>query len=211
MMFLRFMLLFLFLSAGQVWAQVSSGDYEGLLIGADPSSKIITGYYENFTGMDQASGKPLFSCIFYLRGTMEGDPPYKIETWFPGDKTRSHLIAGTLIPEQTDGTSSLRIGLKTEHGGCWNVQHFADKEGAVFSLDASGKWSAIRVISSAKAYFHSEPADAKKRKAYVVRGNPVRILESKPGWVNAEYSAEGKTTTGWLKEPDLFSAEPPAR
>jgi hypothetical protein len=63
---LRLLVLFLLLGTGQVWAQVSSGDYEGLLIGTDPANRIITGYYENYTGFDETSGKPLFSCIFYL-------------------------------------------------------------------------------------------------------------------------------------------------
>ncbi len=205
------MALFLLLNAGQVQAQVSSGDYEGLLIGADTANRIITGYYESYTGLDETSGKPLFNCIFYLRGRTEGDPPYKIETWFPADKTRRHLITGTLTPEQKDGKTSMRIGLKTEHGGCWNVQHFADQGGALFLLDAPGKWRAIGVVSAPRAYFNSEPAEGKERKAYVVKGNPVRIFESKPGWVYAEYSAEGKTTTGWLKESDLYSTEPPAQ
>ena len=142
---------------------------------------------------------------------MEGNPPYKIETWFPADKTRSDLIAGTLTPEQTGGTTSLRLELKAEHGGCWNVQHFADQGGAAFLLDVPGKWRAIRVIASSRAYFHGGPADGKKHKAYVVRGNPIKVLDYKTGWVYAEYSAEEKTTTGWFKESDLFSTEPPAQ
>ena len=208
---LRLIVLFLLLGTGQVWAQVSSGDYEGLLIGADPTNRIITGYYENYTGLDETTGKPLFSCIFYVRGTMEGNPPYKIETWFPADKTRGGLITGKLTPEQTDGAASLRMELEAEHGGCFNVQHFADQGGAAFLLDVPGKWRAIRVIAAPRAYFHGEPADGKKRKAYVVRGNPIKVFDYKPGWVYAEYSAEEKTTTGWFKESDLFSAEPPAQ
>jgi hypothetical protein len=210
-MILRLIALLLLLNAGQAWAQVSSGDYEGLLIGADPAGKVITGYFENYTGLDETSGEPLFSCVFFLGGTIEGDPPYKIETWFPADKTRDHLIAGTLTPGEKEGTTSLRIKLQAEHGGCWNVQHFADADGSTFLLDSPGKWREIRVVAARRAYFYSEPADGKKRKAYVIMGNPIKVFDSKPGWVYAEYSLEGKATTGWLKDSDLFSTHPPAK
>ncbi|MBF0526001.1 MAG: hypothetical protein HQK56_13000 [Deltaproteobacteria bacterium] len=205
------LVLFFLLNVGQLQAQVSSGDYEGLLIGINPADGTITGYYENYTGLDQASGQPLFSCIFYLRGSMKGAGPYKIETWFPDDKTRANLITGRLTPAPAGGAVSLRIKLEQEHGGCWNVQHFAEEGGAAFSLNVPGKWLAIRVVSAQKAHFYAEPVDGKKRKAYVVRGNPIRIYESKPGWVHAEYTAEGKNTSGWIKEIDLFSADQPAR
>lgn len=39
----------------------------------------------------------------------------------------------------------------------------------------------------------------------------LKVFDYKPGRVYAEYSAEEKTTTGWLKESDLFPIEPPAQ
>jgi hypothetical protein len=197
--------------AGSLGAQIVSGDYEELLIGADPKTGTVTGYYENFTGFDQSTGAPRFSCIFFLRGSMQGAPPFEIETWFPADKTRENLIQGTLNPAQTDGSASMKIKLEKEHGGCPNVQKFAEKGGAEFRLDNPGKWFAIRVVSAAKSHFHDEASDAKKRKAYVIKGNPVRVYDMKPGWVFAEYRAEGKTTSGWIREADLFPAESPSR
>lgn len=203
--------IFLLSGVGHLQAQVVSGDYEGLLIGVDPSAGIVTGYYENFTGFDQASGKPRFSCIFYLKGSIKGTPPYTIDTWFPADRTRENLITGSLTPAKSDGTEALKIKLPTEHGGCWNVQHFADDGGASFQLDVPGKWVAIRVVSAKRAYFYDDAAGTKKRKAYVIRGNPLRVSQSKPGWVYAEFAADGKTTTGWIKEADLFSSDLPAK
>lgn len=204
------MALFLMLSAVPLAAQVSSGDYEELVIGVDSTGKTITGYFESRTGGGSGGG-PGFSCIFYLKGSMKGEPPYKIETWFPTDKTRKNLISGTLAPVQVDGVASLKIELKSEHGGCANVQQFAGQDGALFGLDAPGKWQSIRVVSAVKTHFYDEASDAKKRKAYLVRGNPIRVYESRPGWVRAEYKADEKTTSGWIKENDLFPADPPAQ
>lgn len=203
---------FLLFDVGCLQAQVVSGDYEGLLIGVDPSSGTVTGYYENFTGFDQATGKPRFSCIFYLRGSTNGSPPYTIDTWFPADKKREDVITGSLTTAESNGTAVLKIKLPKEHGGCWNVQHFADDDGASFQHDATGKWVAIRVVSAQKAHFRDDADDTKKRKAYAVKGDPIRVYESRPGWVYAGFrTPDGKTTTGWIREAELFPADPPAR
>ena len=196
---------------GSLRAQVVSGDYEGLLIGVDPSAGIITGYYENFTGFDETTGKPRFSCIFYLKGAIRGAPPYTVDTWFPADKTRENLITGSLTPAKSDGKAALNIKLPSEHGGCWNVQHFADGDGASFQLDVPAKWVTIRVVSAKRAYFYDDEAGTKRRNAYVIKGNPLRVYQSKPGWVYAEFTADGKTTAGWIKEAELFSSDPPVK
>ncbi len=126
------MVIFLLFHVVVVQAQVVSGDYDSLLIGVDPAGGTITGYYANFTGLDESTGKPLFNCIFFLKGSMKGPPPYTIDTWFPADKTRKDLITGSLTPVESDGAAALKIKLPKEHGGCWNVEHFADDDGASF-------------------------------------------------------------------------------
>jgi hypothetical protein len=208
---LLFVMILLLSGVDLLQAQVVSGDYEGLLIGVDTSGGTITGYYESFSGLDEATGKPRFSCIFYLKGSMNGPPPYTIDTWFPADKTRKNLVTGSLTPEESEGVAVLKIKLPKEHGGCWNVEHFADGGGVSFRLEDPGKWVNVRVVSAPRAYFHDDAADAKKRKAYVIKGNPLRIFETRPGWVYAGFTAEGKTTAGWIKETDLFSTDPPAK
>jgi hypothetical protein len=209
---LLFTVIFLLFDVGCLQAQVVSGDYDSLLIGVDPAGGTITGYYANFAGLDESTGKPRFSCIFFLKGSMKGPPPYTIDTWFPADKTPKDLITGSLTPVESDGAAALKIKLPKEHGGCWNVEHFADDDGASFQLEAPGKWKTIRVVSAQRAYFHDDASESKKRKAYAVKGNPLRVYESRPGWVYAEFgNPDGKTTAGWIKESELFPADRPAR
>ena len=66
--------------------KIQSGEYEnGLRIAYDGESKKITGYYENYTGFDENSKTPRFSCIFYIEGTVVGQKAI-IKTYFPENK-----------------------------------------------------------------------------------------------------------------------------
>ena len=107
------------------------------------------------------------------------------------------------------------VHLKEEHGGCWNVQHFADKEkGAEFFEWEEGGWRAVRVVRPDKAYFHDEPDAATRGKAYLVQGNPLRVFKTARGWAYGEYegyTGRGKkvVTKGWIRESDLYADTPP--
>ena len=114
-------------------------------------------------------------------------------------------IAGTLTVGK-----SVMIALREEHGGCWNVQHFADKQQpAAFTLASKHAWRSVRVVKSAKAFFHVAPSAAKKGKAYVVKGDALGVRETKDGFVAADYrAASGKIVSGWVRESELYPATP---
>jgi hypothetical protein len=95
----------------------------------------------------------------------------------------------------------VKVKLPEEHGGCWNVQHFAD-EPAVFILEKSQKWIQIRYVDVHKAHFYSSKTDGKPMKAYLVRGNFVCVEKVEGLWAYCIYVGE-KTTKGWLKLSDL--------
>lgn len=195
------------LAAGLL-AVLVSGSAQELVVGVDPDTKVITGYYESGTGQGP-NGGPRFTCIFFLRGEAKGEPPYRIRTWYPEDKDDSDAIDGKIWVE--DGT--VAVHLESEHGGCWNVNHFADEEPAEFFGWEKGAWRAVRVVSAAKAYFHDEPDPARPRKAYLVTHNVLRVFKTAPGWVYGEFVNENRrkpvATTGWIRESDLFADTPP--
>ncbi|WP_296002282.1 hypothetical protein [Rugamonas sp.] len=183
-------------------APINSGDYGGLLIGVDQQGT-LTGYFESSTKNGQ------FSCIFFVSGKI-GAPMVHVDTWFPADRDPKEVIAGTIEADAETGGNAIRVALKEEHGGCWNVQHFAS-EPASFRLTEVGTWQAIRVVSAKKAYFYEDSMGARPRKAYVVQGNALRVFEQQSGRVRVEYvSPENKRTRGWISERDLYSAQSPA-
>lgn len=184
-------------------APTISGNYDGLLIGVDRQGT-VTGYFESSTGNGQ------FNCIFFFTGKL-GSSTTRVDSWFPGDRDPKEVISGTIAALVEEGMSAVRVTLKEEHGGCWNVQHFAS-EPASFKLTEEGAWQSVRVVSAKRSYFYNDSSGARARKAYVVQGNALRVFELQSGWVRAEYiNPEGKRTQGWISERDLYLATSPAK
>lgn len=177
---------------------LQSGVYDNtLLLAVDPASGAVSGYFDMTQG-----GQPSFSCIFYLKGRIAGGSA-AIDTYFPGDPN-SDRITGRLATS----AGGVRITLPTEHGGCANVWHFADAENpADFALQAARPWTQVRVVKAAKAYFFPAPGAAHGR-AYLVRGDGVGVRAVQAGWVQADFPGETRTSSGWLRESDLYLSAP---
>lgn len=175
---------------------IASGVYDELLIGYDPATQVVSGYYSSETGGGQ------YSCIFYLSGKLSGASA-PISTYYPEDRL-DEVIKGKLVVETH---RKLQVRLPEEHGGCWNVMHFADAEQpAEFELASAYPWTSIAVVKSKRAYFFADPASAAHRKAYVVEGDGVGVRAKKPGWLNVDYvDPDGKAVSGWIKQSDVYS------
>lgn len=171
--------------------EIASGDYGGeMLIAVDPASHIVRGYYQSSTG----NGR--FNCIFYFSGKVNG----AIRSYFPD--TPEEGVMGTLSRE-SDGSLSVRLA--TEHGGCWNVQHFADKDQpAEFTLQTAYPWVSVAVIKSTRAHLYDNPANAVPRKSYVVKGDGVGIRATRPGWFQVDFLGGGKPVSGWIRSSDVY-------
>jgi hypothetical protein len=182
-------------------APLQGGVYADLMLGYDPATKTVTGYYDSGTGAPPVT----FHCIFYLTGSLNGTTA-KLRTYFP--ETPRDAIAGTLTVA-TPG--QVTIALAQEHGGCANVQHFADKgEPADFTLDTAHSWIAVRVVRSKKAYFHDAPETDAHRRAYLVQGDGVGVKAAAKGWLEIDYPNHGdKTVSGWMPESEFYPAGSP--
>ena len=189
-------LILLFLAIQGLGQSLRSGRYDaGFNIAYNRVTKQLTGAYENYTGFDDQTGRPLFSCIFYLKGT--GTPPvFQVNTFYPDQPQDS--IEGQLVV-LNDSTFTLQ--LYEEHGGCWNVQHF--KEVPVqFSLAAPANWIQISYVKADKTYFYSDRALDKKLKTYLVKNDLVQVEEISNEWAYCSFIGE-KTTKGWIRRNDL--------
>jgi hypothetical protein len=176
-------------------ASVQSGNYDGLIVGYEPKSNIVSGYFNSETGNGQ------FTCMFYLKGKFENNHA-KIESYFPGiekDKILGQLSAP--VPTR------LLISLKKEHGGCWNVRHFADRNPADFDLIKGYPWKSVRVVRAAKAYFYDSPQTEHHRKAYLIESDGVGVRSKKNGWLEVDYTSNEKPVSGWMKESAFFPAK----
>ncbi len=188
-------LLFLLnISSGQI---VATGEYDpGLKLAYDNTTKKLTGYFEDHSGWDEETNSPRFSCVFYIEGEIE-DNIFKIKTCFPEDKSED-IIYGTL---EVMINRNIKINLPEEHGGCWNVRHFANEQ-CIFSLVREIAWTTIRFINTDKAYFYAEKAIDEKQESYLVKRDFVCIDKIEDDWAYCTFY--GKTITkGWIRTADL--------
>lgn len=184
-----------------------SGSYESAFtIGIDTAGT-LTGWFENFTGWDEQTKSPRFSCAFFMYGTFQ-DSLYRITTWFPGETEKDGFIPGTASFKLENGKPALRVHLEREHGGCWNVFPLSELNQSSLPLLTRGTWQGVRVVKSTRAYFHSQPESASQGKAYCVAGDAVRVYAEQTGWAECGFQGK-KLVRGWLKVSDLHSPTPP--
>jgi len=191
------LLYLLFLSTISYSQKIVSGTYDsGLILAYDSTNNLLTGFYENSTGWDEATSSPKFSCTFYIECVPEGNT-VKIKTYYPGDKLEE-TITGTL---EIIDNKTVQIALFEEHGGCWNVQHFTDQP-ITFSLQNEKSWVQIRYINVAKSHFYSSKNMEKKLKSYLVKKDVVCIETMDNTWAYSIFFGK-KTTKGWIKTAEL--------
>lgn len=178
-----------------------SGEYEsGLKLAYDNNKKVLSGYFESYTGWDERTKKPRFSCIFYIQGKSTGRKSI-ISTYYPLDSS-GDLIVGTI--EVIDG-ETVRIRLPENHGGCWNVQNFTDDsiDIAKFSIKNKANWFQVRYVQTDKTFFYKDRLPRHKMKSYLLKGNFVCIDTINGKWAHCTYYGQKLTTSGWLRLDDL--------
>lgn len=182
-------------------AAIESGSYDELNLAYDTVTKTVTGYYLNGTGWDEQTKSSRFICSFYFEGKLNGGHA-KIKSYWPANSI-GDTIWGML---DVTGPTSLKMRLEDDHGGCWNVQHFAEAP-VDFKLDKAENWAEVRYVTGKKALFYSNTAESSIRKAYIVRGDVVYISKMQGIWAYCSYllDSEGgrKVTEGWMKLEDL--------
>lgn len=190
-LFLAFLLIISFVNA-----QIKSGKYEDVLkIAYNSENKTVTGFYENYTGIDESTGNPKFSCVFYFIGAMNSNT-FEIESYYPTDINEK--IKGTI---KIIDSTTISIKLQQEHGGCWNVQNFSNED-VIFKLTENFNWKEIRFVNIDKSYFYNEAKEETKRKSYLIKGDIFYIEKIQGDWVLGAFIGK-KTTKGWLKKSTL--------
>ncbi len=176
---------------------VISGEYNyGLNIAYDSKTNLINGYYENYTGWDDGTNNPRFSCIFYIEGKVESGK-IVIKTYSPTYENEN-IIEGTL---EIVNNKTVKIKLSEEHGGCWNVEHYVD-EPVKFELGVQKNWFQIRFVKVEKTYFYKNHNTDKKLKKYLIKGDFVCIEKIENEWAYCSYFGK-KISKGWIMLKDL--------
>lgn len=176
--------------------EITSGEYNDLKIAFNAETKTITGFFEEYSGEDEKTKQPLFSCVFYFEGRLVNNKA-EIKSYFPLDK-KDDLIEGTLRFEN----EKVFLQLNKEHGGCWNVQHFADEE-VKFALTKKHDWLEIRFVEADKGYLYRNKNDnGINRSSYLKKGDIVSIDKIDNDWLRCTYLCQ-YPITGWIKSESL--------
>ena len=193
-------ILVVFLLSSNVYAISSeilfaSGFYEGLMLAVD-SEKNITGFFRE----EQGEGA-VKKCSFFVSGKATSNE-INITTW------NKEVFPGTLKAEK-EGLK-LKIAKGREHPGCGLVLLPQIAEGLLLDQVYNSKWVGLRVISSRRAYFHSDPVSLKKLRSFLVKGDVVGVLSENNEWLQVEYIVGKKTTKGWILATEAAKPTPPA-
>ena len=179
-----------------------SGQYNALTLAVVDGA--VTGTFFDARGSVGPGGAAQLSCVFLLRGRLEGDRA-KIDTWAPGGKER---IAGELVFKGND----VMIKLVKDQPGCGMtgddmVSEFYKASGTMKGIG----WIGVATVSVERAAFRPAPNAPAPRRPYIVENDPVVILARKGEWVRVTYIGGRKPVTGWLRRDELVSGRPPAR
>lgn len=165
-----------------VKVNVASGLYKGGLKLAVRGDSVF-GYYEDASGWNEVVNAPQFSCGYSFRGRYRGSNSVALIVHANATATGTLEI---LSPE------TIRVTLSANP--CENEQPTTQ----TWELEKAYALLGIREIAVAKSYFYSAADAGMRRKAYVVKGDRVEVVGSKPGWYEVVYHGARSTTSGWM-------------
>ena len=119
----------------------------------------------------------------------------------------SAAIPGELAFDGNEASLTLR----SKQPGCVTVGD--DMTGDPHRQSASAHdahWIGVGMVSVERAVLRPGPGASGHRTPYVVRYDPVVILERKPGSVRVTDRAK-TPVIGWLRQSDLAASDPPAQ
>jgi len=144
--------------------------------------------------MNADNSAPLFSCIFYLSGIVDGDE-MDIITHYPNDIQQ---INGKL---KIVSSTEVEIYLTEEHGGCFNVQHFSD-EPVKFELEEASEAIRISYVAVKRAFLYKERKALEKSSGYLIERDVIFIDKIDGDWCHGTFNGES-VSSGWVKSEDL--------
>lgn len=183
-----------------------------MAVGVNPATKVVTGYVmARYSAPGRADG-----CKFVFRGNLAPDGKVRVavKDAMPANPGAS-APAGKEAAVLTAAKGSLQLDLPASQapGDCaWILdmaagEHLAS-EGRRFKLSVEPgpehDWIGVAVVRSKRAFFHDAPDDKTVRKAFLVPGDMVYVMEERPGWYLAKFTHAKKETAGWIKAADTI-------
>lgn len=174
-----------------------SGVYEGLMLAISPAGH-ITGYYA-----ESAEDGVKRTCSFSLSGQVSAQETNLITSW------SSSVLSGH-ISATSDGVN-LTIPDGQTHAGCINVLMPEINTGLELEKTKETHWQALAQVDAERVYLSSTADVSTRRKAWIVKGDVVGVLQTQAGWTQIEFfGGTGKMIRGWVNSNEIQLLTPPA-
>lgn len=183
-----------------------------IAIGVNQATHVLTGY---FSVLRTAPGRT-DECKFVFRGMIAPDRKIRLsikdavlenQNDVPQHPTEFATLTATDEAVHIDLPKSLALGDCDWLLGWVGGPEILEREGG-FDLTVHTKpgqgWIGVAAIRSRRAFFHATPDEGTVRKAFVVAGNVVYVLEEKPGWYRVKFTHAAKETVGWIRASDTL-------
>jgi hypothetical protein len=180
------------------FGQAQSGLYGNLTLGVNGTT--VTGVFSDARIGNGTEDEPQFSCVFLLRGTLDGNTA-KVTVWSPAEKATTE---GTLSFEK----DAAKLRLDGDPPGCVATGDTFASEGYEEPSVMDGKWTAVRLVSAATADIREAPVDSSSRKTRLSKGEVVVIYRKIGPWLEGEDLNARRAVRGWLRESDLTPSQP---
>ena len=189
------------MTGGVAWGQVKSAMYGNLTIGVDGTT--VTGAFYDARPGNGTEDAPQFSCLFLLRGTVEGaaNGPTAVTAWTPLGKATT---AGTLTIEK----ETVKLHLDGDPPGCAATgDEFASSPYEDTSV-LDGKWTSVRVVSADNAAVRQAPVSGSSAQSRLSKGDVVVVYRRIGAWLEAKNLNARRPVRGWVRESDLEPDQP---
>jgi hypothetical protein len=134
----------------------------------------------------------------FFNGSMLGDGSIRLDTWYPDGQTGNIETGSPIVLREKSGQ-----WVATVTGDLPNCDAPTIESGDFLKLDAPRPWKSIGYINKSKTFLYSDPSDDSRTKAYLVRSDPVALVQSKGEWVEINYFGHRANLLRWLKRTDL--------
>ncbi len=175
-------------------------------IGFDEAKSHISGFY-HFKQVQQSDHSFHADCTILFSGTFVGK---KITPIVATDITaqRPKFVKGSLefrgyantLPN-TPRVEIFSLRLNKNLPSCSDAVDISESD-IGFEVDKFGKWKMVSAVRAKRAYFHSTPNDASRRKAFLVSADVIYVYEENDDWYYVKYQNGKKETTGWIRKSD---------
>lgn len=165
---------------------------------ADDNGK-ISGFFDNpLTRPAENDLEGNLTCRFFLSGSTVDDGSIRLETWYPGELMSQFQTGASIVLREKSGA-----WVATVTGDLPNCDAPTVETGDVLTLDQPKSWKNIGYINKSISPLYSKPSEGSRTKAYLVRHDPVALLEGNTEWLHIIYIGHGSNLSRWLKRSDV--------